>query len=127
VFDSCELRERDLCSARGVHEHLAERPWVLAVLRSVSHSHREPRSSLNSHRHNRLADGRFDDVLDVAHADAVSSRGRAIDFDVEVLSARHLLGVDVAGAGHTTHDIRNVSRKLLEHRQVIPEHLDAHF
>ena len=62
-----------------------------------------------------------------ADADRVTSRGGPVDLDVEVLAARHLLGIDVAGARHLPNNIRHVARDLFEHCEVRPENLHTDF
>ena len=44
---------------------------------------------------------------------------------IEVLAARHLFGIDVAGAWHPANHIGDASRGLFEHRQIVAEHLHA--
>ena len=101
---ACSMRAScpsGICGAAWrADEHLCQRLRVGPVLGPIAHPHREPRSAFDRGRQHRLADGVLDHLLHVADADPVPGRGRAVDLDVQVLAARDLLRIDVAGAGH---------------------------
>src|SRR3954469_8526739 len=118
MLDPRELTERNLRAARRRDEDLAEHVRIGAVLRGVADPHREPPPAFNCRRQRRLADGRLDHLLNVAHPDAVSSGCRAIDVDVEILAAGDLLGIDVARTRYLTDDVRDTTCRILERREV---------
>src|SRR5947207_10074846 len=118
MFDARELLQRDLRSAGCRNQDLPECVRVGAILGRVAHAHVESRASLDRGGEYRFANSRLDDLLNLSDADAVSRGSRSIDFDVQVLTAGDLLGVDVAGAGYPAHDIRNTTCRLFEHWQI---------
>ena len=88
---------------------------------------REARAPFDSHREHGLAHRGFDDLLDRADADAVPGGRVAIDVDVQVLAARDLLRIDIAGPWDAAKDFRDAARRLLEHGEIGAEHLHSHF
>src|SRR3954467_6020607 len=109
MLDARELTERNLRAARRRDQHLAEHVGIGAILGRIADPHRESAAAFDRRRQRRLADGGLDYLLNVAHADSVPGGCRAIDFDVEVLAARDLLGIDVARTRDLTHDARDTT------------------
>jgi hypothetical protein len=125
VLETGDLAQGHLRAVRSRDQDAAEGLGVGAVLRRIPHAYRKASTTLDCRRQHGLPDRGFDDLLNVADADTVSRRGRPIDHDIEILPARHLLGVNVARAGHSSHDVGNAPCGFLEHRQIVAVHLDA--
>ena len=122
MLDARDLAQRNLRAVAATRPAPGRAPRGSArYSRRVPHAHRKPPAAFDRRRQHGLADRRFDDLLDVADADAVPRRGGAIDLDVEVLAARDLLGIDVARAGHLPHDVRRrVARHLRATSRSVP-------
>src|SRR6266404_2690456 len=109
MFDVRDLAEKDLRPFRRGDQDLAEQLRVCAILSGVSHAYRESSTPFDGRRERALADRGFDDLLDVADADAIASCRGAVDLDVQVLAARDLLGIDVARSGHLSDDVSHTA------------------
>src|SRR6202035_193690 len=70
-------------------------------------------------------DGRLDDVLHLADIDAVARCRFAVRLDIEIQAARHLLGIDIAGAFHCSHGVGDFTSFRFKFYQVGPKDLDA--
>ena len=92
---------------------LAERLRIGAELRRISHANGKALPPFDRRVRTVSPIARLDDLLDVADAEAVARGGLAVDRDVQVLAARDLLGIDVAGARHRPHDVGHLSRRAL--------------
>src|SRR5262245_62031597 len=127
MLDVRELTQWNLRAVRTRNQDAAEGLWISPVLGGISHSHRESFAPFDRHRQRRLANGVLDHLLDVANPDAISGRRAAIHLNVQVLAARDLLRIHVAGAGHPANHVRNLTGDALEHPQIGAEDLHAHF
>ncbi len=113
-MDRGELLERHLRAACAHHQDALQRREILAVVARVADRDRVALTTLDGRRDVHAAERRLDHFRDVAHAQAVTRGGVAVDVDVEVEAAGEAFGERAAGAGHVLDRALDVERGALD-------------
>ena len=71
--------------------------------------------------HDDAADGGFNGLLNPIDVHSVTSQGRPVQLDDQVVLSRELLGLDVHGSLHTHQDLLHLGGEILEGVSVLPE------
>ena len=98
---------------------------VVAVGPGVAHADRVTLPLLDRHRHGLAPHRHLDDVLDVAHLDAVAGRLGAVDPDLNIAFAHDLVGNHVGCAPDSTEHAGDLLGHALELVEVFAEDLHA--
>src|SRR5262249_54561267 len=96
--DVGQLGERDLRAVAGGHGHALQAREVTPGVAHVADVEAAAPAAFARLRRGRAADRGLDDVLDVAHGEAVARDGVAADGEVQVGAARRPLGEGTARA-----------------------------
>ena len=109
----------------GGDEQILHRLLVFAEGAGVADADGEPLAAFDGRGDRLAAQGRLDDVLNVADVDAVAGRLLAVDVDLQVAFADDLVGEDVDRAGDLLEHGGDLLRDLLDLVQVVAEDLHA--
>ena len=115
---------RGRMAQRRGDEHALERVEVVAEIARVADADRVTLAAFDGRGDGLAADGRFDDVVHVADAQAVARGGFAVHVEVEEVSAGGALGEDAAGVGKIAERLLNIDRDVFDLLEVGAEDLD---
>ena len=125
-FDFRQLPQRHLRPAGRWHDDVAQRPEILAEVAAVAKIDLIALQTLDCGRQRQPAQRHFQHVLHVAHTQAVTGDGVAVNRKLDVVPPHRPFGERAQGAGHCFYHRLDFGGDALQLRQIRPGDLDAH-
>ena len=115
----------DIAAPPALIEQVFDLLFVLPPIAGVADADGKSLAAFDGHGDGLSAQGDFDDVLNIAHVDAVSGGFLAVDVDLQIAFADVLVGSDIDRAGNFSQHGRHLFRHFLNFVQIVAENLYA--